>query len=299
MEENMPTTLLEYFKDYLPLFEKAAKGAVEITGENVLQHGNPEFNKIMNSIIDKLLLQGSEFRHSENLEKFLDAVNSGKKGIILAEHYSNFDYPILLNLMHKTGEKGAALAKKCIAIAGLKLGEYNNHIASCSEGYDRIFIYPSRSIKSITDPVERAVQIKRSKQINLASMRALEKVKKEGRVVVVYPAGTRYRPGRPETKRGVKEIDSYIKMSDIMLLVSVNGNCLKISESGNMTEDIICTDKIILDASEVIDCAEFREEVKSRHAGIEGIEKKQAVVDRVMEILEKMHELNEKGRLTK
>ncbi len=294
----MPATLLEYFKNYLPIFAEKTKGAVEITGKNVLQKGNPELNRLLDSIIDTLLLPSSEFRHAENLEKFLEAVNSGKKGIILAEHYSNFDYPILLNLMRKTGEKGKMLADKCIAIAGLKLGEDNRYIAACTEGYDRLFIYPSRSIRAIKDDEEREIQIKRSKQINLASMRALEKVKKEGRVVVVYPAGTRYRPGKPETKRGVKEIDSYIKTSDVMLLVSVNGNCLRVSESGNMAEDVVCEDRIILDAGPVIDCSQFRESVKTTHAELEGAEKKQAVVDLIMEILEKMHEENEKGRLT-
>lgn len=293
----MSVPLLEYFKEYLPILKRNTKGSVEITGENVLQLGNPELKKFINSIIDKILLPTSEFRHVENLEKFLDAVNSGKKGIILAEHYSNFDYPILLNLMQKTGKKGAELSEKCVAVAGLKLGEDNPYIASCTEGYDRIFIYPSRSISSIVDSEAREAELKRSKQINLASMRALEKVKQEGRVVVVYPAGTRYRPGKPETKRGVKEIDSYIKMSDIMLLVSVNGNCLRISDSGNMAEDLVCNDRIILDASEVIDCAEFRNTVKSEYATLEGSEKKQAVVDRIMAILEKMHEENEQGRL--
>ncbi|MEL3912505.1 1-acyl-sn-glycerol-3-phosphate acyltransferase [Treponema pedis] len=293
----MPTTLLEYFKDYLPVFAKNTKGAVEITGENVFQKGNPELKKLIDSVIEKVMLPSSEFRHKENLEKFFDAVNAGKKGIILAEHYSNFDYPMLIYLMSKTGEKGAALAERCVGVAGLKLGEDNKYIASFTEGYDRLFIYPSRYIKAIENPDVREIEIKRSKQINIASMRVLEKLKKEGRVVVVYPAGTRYRPGQPETKRGVKEIDSYIKMSDIMLLVSVNGNCLTISETGNMGDDLVCEDRMILDASAVIDCTEFRESIKADNIGLEGLEKKQAVVDRVMEILEEMHEENEKDRL--
>ena len=128
-------------------------------------------------------------------------------------------------------------------------------------------------------------------------MRALEKAKEEGRVILVYPAGTRYRPGKPETKKGVKEIDSYIKMSDIMLLVSSNGNCLRISDSGDMTEDTVWKDRLIFDASPVINCEEYREKVKAEHKDLTGIDKKQAVVDQVMADLEKMHEANEIGRL--
>ncbi len=273
------------------------KHPAEVTEKNVLQLGNPDLRKLVDSLLDQIILDSSEFRGKENLQAFLNAVQSGKKGIILAEHYSNFDYPILLNLLNKSGSVGTELARRCIAVAGVKLSEDNPYIATCASGYDRIFIYPSRTIKSIKDPVEQAVQIKRSKVINLASMRALEKAKKDGKVIVVYPSGTRYRPGKPETKKGVKEIASYIKMSDVMLLVSVNGNCLRISESGNMQEDEICEDRIILESSPVIDCAEFRAEVHKKHMDLDNKAKKQAVVDRVMEILDEMHKKNEVGRL--
>ena len=61
-------------------------------------------------------------------------------------------------------------------------------------------------------------------------MRALDRVRKEGQAVLVFPSGTRYRPGKPETKKGVREIDSYIRLSDVMMLVSINGNCLRFSD---------------------------------------------------------------------
>ncbi|UTC67523.1 MULTISPECIES: 1-acyl-sn-glycerol-3-phosphate acyltransferase [unclassified Treponema] len=293
----MQQTLMEYIKDYLPEIAKHTMDNQEVTPENVLQKGNPALSKILDRIVDELTLENSEFRHPEHLEEFLDEVNKGKKGIILAEHYSNLDYPAFMHLMKKTGPKGTELAEKCIAMAGLKLGEDNPYVAAFAGGYDRIYIYPSRSIQSIKDQKVLDEELKRSKAINLASMRALEKAKEEGRVVMVYPAGTRYRPGRPETKKGVKEIDSYIKMSDIMLLVSANGNCLRISDSGDMTEDTVWKDRLIFDASPVISCEEFREKVKAEHEGLTGIDKKQAVVDRVMAELEKMHEANEIGRL--
>ena len=122
-------------------------------------------------------------------------------------------------------------------------------------------------------------------------MRTLEEVRKEGKAVIVYPAGTRYRPGKPETKRGVREIDSYIRTSDVMMLVSINGNCLRISDDpANMLGDIVCQDKVVIEVSPVIDCNEFRERAKQRCH--EGDDKKQAVVDLVMEELEIMHNRN-------
>lgn len=293
----MQQTLMEYVREKLPEITKHKGANHEVTPENVFQKGNPALSKILDKMVDDLALESSEFRHPEHLEEFLNEVKTGKKGIILAEHYSNMDYPAFMHLMKKTGPKGTELAEKCIAMAGLKLGEDNPYVAAFAGSYDRIYIYPSRYIKSIKDPEVLAEELKRSKMINLASMRALEKAKEEGRVILVYPAGTRYRPGNPETKKGVKEIDSYIKMSDIMLLISANGNCLRISDSGDMTEDTVHKDRLIFDASPVINCEEYRERVKAEHTELTGIDKKQAVVDQVMADLEKMHEANEIGRL--
>jgi glycerol-3-phosphate O-acyltransferase len=88
-------------------------------------------------------------------------------------------------------------------------------------------------------------------------------VRKEGNAVLVFPSGTRYRPGKPETKRGVREIDSYIRLSDVMLLVSINGNCLRFSDDpADMLGDICEPDRIVMTASPVIDCVAFREEAR-------------------------------------
>lgn len=293
----MKNNIKDFFSDYKVDLKEKIHLQSEVTEKTVLQHGDPDLRNLLDKILDEIVLDSSEFRGKENLELFLKAVNSGKKGLILAEHYSNFDYPILLNLMKKSGDAGAELEKRCIAIAGMKLNQDNPYVAACAAGYDRIYIYPSRTLKAIEDPEEQMREIKRSKGINLASMRALENAKKNGKVIVVYPSGTRYRPGKPETKKGVKEIASYIKMSDVMLLVSVNGNCLRISDSGNMQEDEICKDRIILTASPIINCAEFRSEVNEQNKDLDTKAKKQAVVDRVMEILDEMHEKNEVGRL--
>ena len=194
--------------------------------------------------------------------------------------------------MEKTGKAGEELAHRSIAMAGMKLTEEDPLIAALTEGYERIVIYPSRTLAGITDPVQLEEEKKRSRSINIASMRTLEEVRKEGKAVIVYPAGTRYRPGKPETKRGVREIDSYIRTSDVMMLVSINGNCLRISDDpSNMLGDIVCQDKVVIEVSPVIDCNEFRERAKQRCR--EGDDKKQAVVDLVMEELEIMHNRNE------
>ena len=284
--------LKKMLEDLRPLFEKYTSRDNIITEENVHKLENPQIRAIVESTVKKLLLDGSKIYPKEHITAFLNEVQSGKKGIILSEHYSNLDLPIFLYLMEQIGEDGNELAHRSIAMAGMKLTEEDPLIAGLTEGYERIVIYPSRSLAGITDPQQLEEEMKRSRSINTASMRTLEEVRNNGKVIIVYPAGTRYRPGRPETKRGVREIDSYIRTSDIMMLVSINGNCLRISDDpSNMLGDIVCQDKVVIEVSPVINCAEFRERAKQRCS--DGADKKQAVVDLVMEELEIMHNRNE------
>ena len=284
--------LKNMLEELRPLFEQYASKDNVITEENVHKLENPQIRTILEATVQKLLLGGSKLYPEAHIAEFLTAIKAGKKGIILSEHYSNLDLPIFLYLMEKTGKAGEELAHRSIAMAGMKLTEEDPLIAALTEGYECIVIYPSRTLAGITDPVQLEEEKKRSRSINIGSMRTLEEVRKEGKAVIVYPAGTRYRPGKPETKRGVREIDSYIRTSDVMMLVSINGNCLRISDDpSNMLGDIVCQDKVVIEVSPVIDCNEFRERAKQRCR--EGDDKKQAVVDLVMEELEIMHNRNE------
>ena len=128
-------------------------------------------------------------------------------------------------------------------------------------------------------------------------MHAMHDCKKRGEVILVFPSGTRYRPGRPETRRGLREIDSYIRMFDIALLVSVNGQILTIdpNNENDMMGDFVTPDKIIFTGSPVINCKEFRKSVLEALPEDEP-DPKQKVIDRVMEILEAKHNEIEKIR---
>ena len=290
MKENL--SLKEVLQDLTPLIEQYASKDNVITEHNVHKQENSHIRASVHSLIEKLLLDHSKMYPSKHLAAFMEGLNQGKKGIILAEHYSNMDLPILLYLMEQTGQIGQLLSKRCIAIAGMKLTEEDARIAALTEGYERIVIYPSRSLAGITEPALLQEEQKRSRSINLAAMKALEEARKAGKVIIVFPAGTRYRPGKPETKRGVREIDSYLRSSDIMLLISINGNCLRISDDpANMTEDVVVRDTVTMEVSPVISCADFRERAK-QHCGAHD-DKKQAVVDMVMAELERMHNRNE------
>jgi hypothetical protein len=292
-----PNSLGVRYKHLFPELNRLSRAENLITEENVYQPANMEIQKYTAKMCEDNMLPSSEFRNMNHAEEFLAKIKEGKRGIILMEHYSNFDLPGIIYLLNKKGPAGEELAKRIIAIAGLKLNEEDPYVSAFAEAYSRIIIYPSRSLAAITDPEKFAVEERRSRVINLASMRMLDKVRKEGNAVLVFPSGTRFRPGVPETKKGVREIDSYIRLSDVLMLVSINGNCLDFSDDPkNMLADVTSEDRIIMTASPVYDCNAFREDAKV-WAGENVEDKKQMVVDYVMHRLGEMHEENEKGRL--
>ncbi|MGP1587374.1 MAG: 1-acyl-sn-glycerol-3-phosphate acyltransferase [Treponemataceae bacterium] len=263
-----------------------------IDSENVYQEANMSTRPILEKICDDFVMDSSRFEGKEHIEEFFDQIKSGKRGLIMMEHYSNMDLPVLVYLLErKCGSKGKQLADELVAIAGMKLNEESSVVRAWAEAFTRIVVYPSRSIAAISDPEQRIKEEAKSRSINMAAMRAMDRVKKDGRPILVFPAGTRYRPGVPETKKGVREIDSYLRLFDIMILISENGNVLRINpeKSKDMLEDQFFEDTIILSASPIIECKKFRNDILDELEDYEG-DKKIIVVNRIMEELQKLHD---------
>lgn len=287
-----------YREQILRMMSKS-KGQGQVTDKNVHQPGNRELLPFIDKVVEDNLLPGSEVRHLERLVELLAAARRGEPCLLLLEHYSNFDLPVFHYLLRKAGAEGTEIADAILAIAGIKLNEDNPAVLAFTEAYSRLVIYPSRSLeiikRNLKDPKELVVEMMRSTTVNRAAMKALGELKESGKLVLVFPAGTRFRPWDPSTKRGVREIDSYVKSFSKFCLVSVNGNILRLNTSGAMDEDLVCEDRIVFDVSPVVDCEEFRERVKHEHRLRE--DKKQAVADEIMALLDKMHDEVEKTRL--
>ena len=141
--------------------------------------------------------------------------------------------------------------------------------------------------EKLTDPIELYQEMKRSISINRAAMRALEGARHNGKMILVFPAGTRYRPWDPSSKRGVREIASYVKSFSKFCLISINGNILRLNPSGAMEDDILQKDRVIYNISPVHDNREFLNSVRYDLRFFE--DKKQAIVDTIMDLLEDMH----------
>ncbi len=296
----MPETLRNKFQSLFAELTSASKAAAKIDETCIYQPANLGTRKYMDYLLKDNFLEGSGLGNIENFKKFYDLiVNEGKTGVIMMEHFSNTDLPSILYLLEHSGYDWAAdMAKRVVAIAGMKLNEASAGVRAFTESFTRVVIYPTRSLDALKGKVsdeEYEEEEKRARKINFAAMRAMDACKKRGEIILVFPSGTRYRPGKPETKRGLREIDSYLRLFDIMLPVSINGHILHINPEAadDMLEDFIVPSVVRMTASEVVECKAFRNSVLEKlPADYE--DPKQATVDAVMELMENQHDLVEK-----
>jgi glycerol-3-phosphate O-acyltransferase len=286
--ETLATAFHEQVKKALPL----SKVDLIITEKNVYQEGNKDILPLLDEMVDYLALPGSGLDGLENLEELLTKAETGKSCLLLVEHYSNLDLSIVSTLISKAGGRGKDISNALIAVAGMKLNEDNPIVAAFAGAYTRIVIYPSRSLQEL-DPEKDSTEIARGHAINNAAMKALIRHKYKGKLILVFPSGTRYRSWDPTTKKGVREIDSYIRSFDYMCFVALNGQILHVQET-DMMNDVVTKDVVLVTAGQVMSCNEFRE--KARTAAGEDEDKKQAVADAIMNELEKMHIAAEEKR---
>jgi len=288
--DTLTTAFAEINKQVMIL----TKSSSVITEDNVYQESDNNIRPYLDKMVESLFLPGSGLDGLENLEDLYAKAESGKSCLLLPEHYSNFDLSIITYLLDRAGGRGKEISRAVVAIAGMKLNEMNPVVSALASAYTRIVIYPSRSLQGLDAEKDRA-EIIRSNAINRAAMKALLRIKNAGRLILLFPSGTRYRPGDPSTKRGVREIDSYIKSFDYMCPVAINGQILHI-RPGNMMDDEVTRDLVRLSAGPVMSCAEFRDRVRAETDARDAsspaeipADKKQAVADAITDILERMH----------
>ena len=292
----MNITLKEKFGDLFAEMVAHSKAAAKIDETKVYEEANLEMRKYMFKLLDETFSADSGLGNLENFKDFYEkVVKQGKSGLILMEHYTNLDLPAIIYLLQKVGEPWADdFASRIVAVAGMKLNEASAGVRAFTEGFTRVVIYPTRSLNAVEakgiSQEELKAEEQKARKINFAAMRAMDTCKKRGQMILVFPSGTRYRPGKPETKRGLREIDSYLRLFDYMLLVGINGNCLRINPDNpdDMLEDILEPGKVTLTAHPVLDCKKFREDVLSSLPTDES-DPKQKTVDQVMQILDEIH----------
>lgn len=294
----MADTLKGKYGKHFAEMAQVSHAAEKIDETKIYEEANLATRKYMNIILDDNFLPDSGLINPENFKAFYESVvKEGKTGLILMEHYSNLDLPGIIYLLEKHGEDWSKdFASRIVAVAGMKLNESHPLVRAWTEGFSRVVIYPTRSLNAVNQKEEiteeeKIEEEKRARKINFAAMRKVDELKKQGKIILVFPSGTRYRPGCPDTKRGLREIDSYLRLFENVLLVGVNGNSLRIDMENpdDMLADIVVQDTITLTASPIINCKEFRNKVLATLPE-DTPDPKQVIVDTIMAELDKVHE---------
>ncbi|MDR2542902.1 MAG: 1-acyl-sn-glycerol-3-phosphate acyltransferase [Treponema sp.] len=285
-------TLATVFGDHIKRVIKVSKTPTIINEDNVYQQGDIDVLEILDDMMVPLLLPGSSLEGMDNLTELHDKAKSGKSCLLLVEHYSNMDLGYVSILARQAGDRGKEIAESIIAIAGMKLNEDNPAVAAFTGAYSKIVICPSRSLQEL-EPEKDKEMILRGNAINRAAMKTIIRQKYKGNLILVFPSGTRYRPWEPDSKKGVRDIDSYIRSFDFMCFVAINGNTLHVQQT-DMLNDIVIKDIVRVTVGPVVSCNQFRNKILETLS--EEDDKKQAVADEIMNELEKMHVAAEEER---
>lgn len=261
----------------------------KITPENVFQKSIPENRNLAGEKVREFFLPGSGIKNSENFKKLVTIAKEGKSCLLFPEHYGNLDFSAIIHLIEDDPSLGVEAANAIIGIQGVKLSETSDNMipSAFASAYDTLVIYPSRSIDSAQTEAEREEIRKVSTPINHAAMKCLIEQKHAGRIILVFPTGTRYRPWDPSSKKGVREVYSYLKTFDYICFVAINGNCLVPCREENMEHDELVKDVVHLTFSEPIKGKDFKHQ-QQKTLPIGG-DIREHVVNQIMGTLEKMH----------
>ncbi len=258
-----------------------------IDPNNVFQEANIQNRQIINTEIIRILLHPlSNIVNFSELQRLYNLSRNGRSCLIVMEHYSNFDLPNLLYIL-EYAKKSPEIASNVIAMAGMKLNIESDLVRAFTEAYTRIVIYPSRSLTPLIGTKDFTREQTKSREINRAALHAMIRQKHSGKMILIFPTGTRYRKGVPETRQGLSEVDSYIKGFDYFLPIAIAGNILRINVNGDMSEDYVHNDCVIFQAGTVIEAKKWRRDARSLLP--ESRDYKQHVADCIMDLLAELH----------
>jgi 1-acyl-sn-glycerol-3-phosphate acyltransferase len=267
----------------------------EISPDNVYQLAHKENRDMLLNVIRAGHLDGSTVLGVENMIELYKLAKEGHSCILLSEHVSNLDVPSMFTRFHDhENELMKEIFEHFIFIAGLKLNE-NPLVKLFTEMFTRVVIYPIRSIQKIQGETEEhhRQQLTLAKKINIRATRTMGQLRTQGNIFVMYPAGTRYRPWNPETKKGIKGTTSYLQSFDYFCCCSINGNNMLPEKHEDMTNETYKTDVITFNVGKVQHTKDYIVEKTHGHPHMKRADKdeyKQIVVDAIMDDIDLLHD---------
>ncbi len=283
-----------YFKRMVP--NSRMHVDTTITPDNIYQEAHKANRGLLLEIISKTHLPGSTILGEENVLKFNALAKEGKSVLILSEHVSNLDVPNFYAQFynHKNPEfKG--IFERFIFIAGTKLNE-NPAVKLFTEMFTRVVVYAIRSLAELKNCEEAKDELELANKINLRSTRKVGELRSQGFMFILFPAGTRYRPWNPSSKKGISAVYGYLNSFDYFCCMSINGNNMPPEEHEDMTREDVIEDVVVLNFGEVQETKQYLNSFDIDLRNLTPAEteaKKQVIADDIMVKIDQLHEKGE------
>ena len=280
----------ECFADEIRLMAQYSNDTT-ITKHNVLREGRRGGRRLLDSIIEHVLQPKSCILGFENLQTLYKLCQEGHSSLILMEHYSNVDFPVLMYLLSRHSHIGEQIGRALIPMATIKLNEEDRTVSAFTDAYTHISIFPARRLEQISMSRSHETERHKAREINHAAMRHMQTLKNSGHIVLMFPSGTRYKSDKPETKRVLKIVDSFIKRFEYIILGGIMGTLLVVNDPNDMLSDYVQKDRMVYAFGTPIATKKFRAPHKKLAQNKNDLALR--VTDQIEKELEKMHVIAE------
>lgn len=293
MTYSIPTDVFSYtdaYKQFAHIIQNMIQNSryMQNIEQDVLQPYNEKNQKSVISIIEKILQPNSTIINVEHLEQMAYLLKKGKSCVLLPEHFSNFDYPGLFYLSQKNNAI-APMFQELICMAASKLNTESKIVLAFSEAFNRIMIYPARE----KEKIQNEQMTKEQKKLELLNQHAIKKMlecRKKGHAILIFPAGTRYRPHMPESRHVLPQVASFIKQFDYFCLIGIAGNMLVVNPNNAMTQDIVRKDTLIYFVDKIQKSKDFLNSAQREHPDASPAQLKNHTAEKITNSLMSLHE---------
>ncbi len=229
-EEKAKELLINYIKLSSevppPAVMKTFEDPSKLEEVGVYTKQNPQLRDFVVEFL-KPLMQNFTFEGKENLEYILPLANKFPVTLI-SNHQSHLDAPAIYVMFYKEGGIAREIADRLVFIAG-RLAFTEDFTRLGLYMFDTLLVCSKRDMSqnpSLADVMTR---------INMRAFRQSQQLQKEGKIIAIFPEGTRSRTG--QLMSFVDAVYHYV-MNKIIIPVSLEG-----------TDDILPTSTFLFKAS--------------------------------------------------
>ena len=223
----------------------------ELAPESVVRWANKANQPHFAAICRRLLLPGSRIQGLAHLEALVGLAREEHPCLLCLNHRSNLDVPTLFTLL--TDQADPDLFHRIIWIAGRKLEEDVGPTRLLVQCFNRVVVTPHTWFAK----QHSEEQTHQARMINIAAERALARLRKEGWVCALFPAGTRMRTDKESTQRAVDETAGYVRLFRYMVLCHIHGCTMPVAKDSDLTREIPRLDRVIYNFGPVLRAEEW------------------------------------------